>query len=91
MLTNKNKYGIIGYNLKRKERKKVMENKKEFVKEYGEFLAKFGIQDIAKMEYIEEPNGEEWCEITYTSGHIKRVCVTCDSMWCIVMDTVQSL
>ena len=67
-----------------------MENKKEFVKNYGELLAKHGIQNIAKMEYIQD-GYEEYAEITYQNGFTKRVCITADSLWCILVDTVHSL
>ena len=67
-----------------------MENKEQFIREYGELLARHEVNNIEKCEYLEE-NGEEYFKIIYRGGHTKKVCITCDSLWAIIIDTANSL
>lgn len=38
---------------------KKMEDKKEFIRELGELLNKYNIEDVSRLEYIKDGQGEE--------------------------------
>lgn len=50
-------------------------------------------EDIANMEYVNDPNsfGREHVVITYQTGYIKRVNVACDSGAALIRDVMREV
>lgn len=67
-----------------------MENKEGFVKELGELLHKFGVEDVKELEYQRTEN-DEIVIIKYKSGHYRKVNVHMDSLAAIVRDVMRVL
>lgn len=48
--------------------------------------------DVACMNYyMDKDTGEEYVDIVYDSGYVKRVCVTADSCIAIMIDIAKAL
>ena len=67
-----------------------MENKELFVKELGELLRRYGVEDVAYLEYKRE-GSLETVTITFHGGHQTVVNVSMDSYAAIVRDVMKAL
>lgn len=67
-----------------------MENKKAFVREFGELLHKFGVEEIVHMEY-ERKGSLETVVITFHGGGQIEVNVSMDSYVAIIRDVMKML
>ena len=67
-----------------------MENKEAFVKEFGELLQNFGVEDIAYMKYERKGNAEI-VKVTFHDGHQLAVNVSMDSYAAIIRDIMRAL
>ena len=65
----------------------VIENKKDFVNDFGELLSKYAYRlNIKSMRYFTGENGSEFIEISFNDGFQKNLSVTGDSILAIVHD-----
>lgn len=70
-----------------------MENKKEFVEEFGRLLCKYRVENIVRLEYVKDDGGEKVIiymhdpifDIEYT----EEVSVNMDSLAAIVRDVMK--
>lgn len=67
-----------------------MENKEAFVKEFGDLLRKYGVEDVAYLKY-ERKGDVEVVIITFHGGHQMAVNVSMDSYAAIVRDVMRAL
>lgn len=67
-----------------------MENKEAFVKELGELLRRYGVEDVAYLRYKRE-GSLETVTITFHGGHQIEVGVSMDSYAAIVRDVMKAL
>lgn len=70
-----------------------MENKKEFVEEFGRLLCKHRVENIVRLEYVKDDSGER--VIIYTHDPIfdieftEEVSVNMDSLAAIIRDVMK--
>lgn len=70
-----------------------MENKKEFVEEFGRLLCKYRVENIVRLEYVKDDDGEK--VIIYMHDQIfdmeftEEVSVNMDSLSAIVRDVMK--
>lgn len=67
-----------------------MENKEMFVKELGDLLQRYGVEDVAYLRYKRE-GSLETVTITFHGGHQMVVNVSMDSYAAIVRDVMKAL
>ena len=67
-----------------------MENKELFVKQLGELLSRYGVENVAYLEYKRE-GSLETVTITFHGGHQTVVNVSMDSYAAIVRDVMKAL
>ena len=66
------------------------EDKDAFVKELGELLAKFGVEDVMAM-YYQKDDWKEVVEVKFWNGQSITVNVHMDSLDAIVIDVMNAL
>lgn len=77
-----------------KKTTKEREVKAEFVKELGQLLNKYGVEDIKELKYEDrstETNIEEWVTVIFNDGYSYKQSVAMDSLEAIVRDVMRSL
>ena len=67
------------------------ENKRDFVRELGEFLRRYSREDIAALTYDKDSDGFEAVTIRYGNGYSRTVNVTGDSVIEILTDVYKAL
>ena len=72
-----------------------IEDKESFVKEFGELLAKYGIEDVKEIRYekniTDEWDTEEHVIVTFDGDQHMRVNVHMDSLPAIIRDVMYAL
>ena len=77
-----------------KKTTKEREVKAEFVRELGQLLNKYGVEDIKELKYEDrstETNIEEWVTVIFNDGYSYKQSVAMDSLEAIVRDVMRSL
>lgn len=67
------------------------EDKTGFVKEFGELLNKYGIENVIGMNYTKDKNDEENVIVYFEGGSEISVNVNCDSLSAIIRDVMKEL
>lgn len=67
-----------------------MENKETFVKELGELLRKFGVENVSALKY-ERKDSLETVRVIFYDGYSYLVDVSMDSYAAIVRDVMKTL
>lgn len=70
------------------------EVKAEFVKELGQLLNKYGVEDIKELKYEDrstETNIEEWVTVIFNDDYSYKQSVAMDSLAAVVRDVMRSL
>jgi hypothetical protein len=73
---------------------KEREVKAEFVKELGQLLNKYGVEDIKELKYEDrstETNIEEWVTVIFNDDYSYKQSVAMDSLAAVVRDVMRSL
>lgn len=65
--------------------------KKKFVEEFGELLAKYGVQDIQGAKYFIDHLGNEIVEVSFGGDHSYVTNVNCDSISALIRDVMKGL
>lgn len=72
-----------------------IEDKENFVKEFGELLARYGVEDVLELHYTQvitdSWDTEEYVKIIFTNGYEQVVNVHMDSLGAIVKDIMKCL
>lgn len=71
-----------------------MENKEQFVKEFGELLNKYGVEDIKELKYTNASKDgciTEYVTVVYNDGYSYSLSVAMDSLAAIVRDVMMTL
>lgn len=67
-----------------------IEDKENFVKELGELLSKYGVEQIEKLTYLKN-NDLEFVKVDFVGGGNVMVNVHMDSLAAIVRDVMRAL
>ena len=62
--------------------------KDNFIKEFGELVAKYNISNVESMKY-ENNSLDEYVIVTYKNGYQKKICVTLDSLKAMIIDIIK--
>ena len=62
--------------------------KDNFIKEFGEFVAKYNISNGESMKY-ENDSLDEYVIVTYKNGYQKKIYVTLDSLKAMIIDIIK--
>lgn len=62
--------------------------KDNFIKEFGELVAKYNISNIESMKY-ENDSLDEYVIVTYKNGYQKKIYVTLDSLKAMIIDIIK--
>ena len=62
--------------------------KDNFIKEFGELVAKYNISNVESMKY-ENDSLDEYVIVTYKNGYQKKIYVTLDSLKAMIIDIIK--
>ena len=62
--------------------------KDNFIKEFGELVAKYNISNVESMKY-ENNSLDEYVIVTYKNGYQKKIYVTLDSLKAMIIDIIK--
>ena len=65
--------------------------KKKFVEEFGELLAKYGVNSIQGAKYFIDHLGNEIVEVSFGGDHSYVTNVNCDSISALIRDVIKGL
>lgn len=71
-----------------------MENKEQFVKEFGELLNKYEVENIKELKYTNASKDgciTEYVTVVYNDGYTFSLSVAMDSLAAIVRDIMRAL
>ena len=65
--------------------------KKKFVEDFGDLLAKYGVEDIQGAKYFIDHLGNEIVEVSFGGDHSYVTNVNCDSISALIRDVMKGL